>query len=68
MTRGMGGQSPSNISHYLKGIDFPANKQDLIDHAEDNNAPDEVIQALQKLPEGEYESMADLMQGVGQKR
>ncbi len=66
MTRGMGGQSPSNIAHYLKGIDFPCSKQDLIDHAEDNNAPEEVLEVLEELPDQEYTSMADLMQGVGQ--
>lgn len=66
MPRGMGGQSPANIAHYLQGIDFPISKQDLISHAEDNNAPDEVIDLLENLPDQEYHSMSDLMQGVGQ--
>lgn len=66
MARGMGGQSPSNIAHFLKGIDLPASRQDLIDHAEDNNAPDEVLEVLEQMPDQEYTSMADLMQGVGQ--
>ncbi|MBV8522161.1 MAG: DUF2795 domain-containing protein [Acetobacteraceae bacterium] len=33
MTRGLGGQSPANVTHHLNGIDFPAKKQDLIKHA-----------------------------------
>lgn len=66
MTRGMGGQSPSNIAHYLKGIDFPADKDDIIAYAEDNGAPEEVLDTLENLPDMEFDSMADLMQGVGQ--
>lgn len=66
MARGMGGASPSNIAHYLKGIDFPATKQDLVSYAEDNNAPDEVLDVLEDMPDQEYTSMADLMQGVAQ--
>lgn len=33
MTRGVGGESPANVATYLKGIDYPANKQDLLQHA-----------------------------------
>ncbi len=66
MARGMGGESPSNIAHYLKGIDFPANKQDLIDFAEDSNAPDKVLDVLEDLPDQQYTSIADLIQGVAQ--
>ena len=29
MTRGMGGRSPADITHHLKGIDLPAEKVDL---------------------------------------
>jgi len=64
--RGMGGHSPSNIAHYLKGIDFPASKQDLIDYAVDNNAPDELIEVLQDMPDQQYQSMTDLMLSVAQ--
>lgn len=66
MQRGMGGHSPSNIAHYLKGIDFPASKQDLIDYAVDNNAPDELIEVLQDMPDQQYQSMTDLMLSVAQ--
>jgi len=61
----MGGQSPSNIAHHLKGIEFPADKQELIEYAEDNGAPDEVLEVLQQMPDKEYNSMSDLMHGVG---
>ena len=66
MTRGMGGRSPSTIAHFLEEIDFPASKDVLVTHAEDNNAPQEVIDVLEQLPDQEYTSMADVMSGVGQ--
>lgn len=66
MTRGMGGQSPANVAHYLKGIDFPANKQDLVKHAQSHKADEEVLDALKKMPDQEYGTMADVMKGYGQ--
>jgi hypothetical protein len=66
MTRGVGGHSPANIAHSLKGIDFPAKKQDLVEHARKNNAEDAVMEILRQMPEQEYHTMADVMKGVGQ--
>ena len=66
MTRGVGGRSPSNITRHLRGMDFPANVQDLIEKARENNADDEVIRQLEQMPDQEYESMADVMAGFGQ--
>ncbi|WP_349616339.1 DUF2795 domain-containing protein [Azotobacter salinestris] len=65
MTRGMGGHSPSNISHHLKGIDFPAQKNDLLKQAEQNGADEEVLDTLKRMPDERYESMADVMKGYG---
>ena len=66
MTRGVGGHSPANIAHSLKGIDFPANKQDLVEHARKNHAENAVLEILTQMPEQDYHTMADVMKGVGQ--
>jgi hypothetical protein len=66
MSRGLGGRSPANIANFLEGINFPASKDELVNHAEDNNAPQEVIDVLDQLPDQEYTSMADVMSGIGQ--
>jgi hypothetical protein len=60
-----GGQSPINIARHLSGIDFPASKKNLIEHANSNKAGDDVIERLQQMPDRKYESMADVMKGVG---
>lgn len=65
MTIGMGGHSPSNILHNLKGVDFPAGKQDLIRQAEHNKAETAVMEIIRQLPDERYLSMADVLKGVG---
>lgn len=66
MPRGMGGRSPANIVSFLEGLDFPASKDEIINYAEDNNAPQEIIDVLEQLPDQDYTNMADVMSGVGQ--
>ena len=65
MTIGMGGHSPSNILHHLKGVAFPAKKDGLLAQARKNEADDDVLKVIRQLPEGEYQSMADVLKGVG---
>ena len=65
---GVGGQSVANITHHLKGIDFPCNRQDLINQAKKNGAGQDVISALQGLADRQYSSMADVMQSYGKEK
>ena len=66
MTQGAGGRSPTNVSTYLKGIDFPANRDQLIRHAEQNGAEQDVLDVLKQMPEQQYDNMADVMKGYGE--
>ncbi|MEC9483288.1 MAG: DUF2795 domain-containing protein [Halomonas sp.] len=66
MTRGVGGHSPANVTHHLKGIDFPASKGDLEKHAKQNGADEDVLEVIRNMPDEEYGSMADVMKGVGE--
>lgn len=43
------------VRAYLWEVTYPARKQDLIAHAKRKGAPDEVIAALQQLPDNEFE-------------
>lgn len=65
MAIGMGGHSPSNILHHLKGVDFPASKQNLIEQAQKNNAESDILDILKQMPDSQYQSMADVLKGVG---
>ncbi len=66
MTRGVGGESPANVATYLKGIDYPANKEHLVQHAQKNGAESEVVDVLNNMPDHEYGNMADVMKGYGE--
>ena len=57
--------SPAAIQKALKGMTYPAGKQELIDHAQGNNAPEDVLSVLHRLPEEEWRTPADLMKSVG---
>lgn len=61
-----GGASPANVTKHLKGIDFPAKKQDLIKHAQQLKAEQIVIEEIQRMEDREYGSMADVMKAFGQ--
>lgn len=65
MTRGVGGSSPANVSSYLKGIDYPASRDQLASHAEQNGADPEVLDMIKAMPDKQYEDMADVMSGYG---
>jgi hypothetical protein len=66
MTRGVGGESPANVATYLKGIDYPASKDQLVEYAQKNGAESAVIDVLSNMPEQEYGNMADVMKGYGE--
>jgi hypothetical protein len=62
--------SAASIAKILKGIDFSANKNDLVKYAKQNKGhtedSDEIIDTIGQLPEKEYNSMADVEHEVGQ--
>lgn len=57
--------SPIEIQKHLKGMDYPAQKQDLVDHAEQHGANEEIRSLLEQLPEQEYETPADVNKAIG---
>lgn len=63
-TRGTG-HSPANVTKNLKGMDFPAEKQDLLKHAQHMKADKVVLDEIQKMEDREYGNMADVMKSFG---
>jgi hypothetical protein len=53
------------VQKYLSGVAYPAEKQDLIEAARRNDAPDEVMQTIRELPENNYGGPQDVMKGYG---
>lgn len=60
-----GGHSPANVTKHLKGINFPANKNELVKHAKKEGADKQVLDELHSFEDREYGSMADVMKEFG---
>ncbi|WP_300998790.1 DUF2795 domain-containing protein [Methanoculleus sp.] len=60
--------SAADLQVYLKGIDYPAGRQDLITHARKNDAPESVITALERFGDRTYLSAADVGTEFGKVR
>lgn len=58
--------SPAQIQQSLNGVDYPASRQDLIKHAQNNkDKNEEVMKALKQLPDKDYHSPVDVNKEVG---
>jgi Protein of unknown function (DUF2795) len=58
--------SPTEVQKALKGADYPASRDDLIELAKDNEAPEDVVDVLEEsLEDDEYGSPADVMADMG---
>lgn len=65
MTRGVGGHSPANVQKFLKGVSYPASKDDLLRQARDNPAPEEIIRTIEQFDVDEYGGPQDVMKAYG---
>jgi hypothetical protein len=52
------------IASALKGIHFPANRDEVVKHAEQVGAPPEVIDTLRKARSGEFHNVAEVMEAT----
>ena len=57
--------NPIQLQKFLGGIDYPADKQTLVDTARENGADDNVIQTLENLPMDRFNSPNDVSEAVG---
>ncbi|MBY0430596.1 MAG: DUF2795 domain-containing protein [Rhodospirillales bacterium] len=57
--------STASIAQSLSGIDFPASKNQLVEHAKKNKADQDILDVIQSMPDEKYTSMADVFKGVG---
>ena len=56
--------SPIEIQKALGGMDYPADKDAVVQHAESSGASDEVMEALRSLPERTFERPTDVNEAV----
>ncbi|MGV0026300.1 DUF2795 domain-containing protein [Phormidesmis priestleyi] len=58
--------NPIEVQKHLKGIDYPVSKEDLIKHAQQNGADEDLRSILEELPDEAYETPAEVSQAIGQ--
>jgi hypothetical protein len=64
--------SAAAVAKLLSGIEFPKDKDKLLDYAKENKAKiessDEIIEVIKELPDRRYDNMADIEKALGEIR
>ncbi|MGB9979277.1 DUF2795 domain-containing protein [Methanobacterium sp.] len=56
---------PAQIGPFIKDINFPADKKEVIKHAQNTDANPEVIETLKSLPNQKFNSSQELKKILG---
>nr|BBH90821.1 hypothetical protein KTC_55720 [Thermosporothrix sp. COM3] len=57
--------NPIQAEKFLKGVNYPASKKDLVDCAKKNKADENVCDVLEQLPEQNYNKPSDVSKAIG---
>ena len=57
--------NPIEVQKHLSGVDYPASKSDVVAAAESNDAPPEIIEALQGMDGEQFDGPDDVMEALG---
>ncbi len=57
--------NPVQLQEYLSGIDYPASKDIILHRATENNATEDVLSVLGRIPDSKYQTPADLSRALG---
>lgn len=53
-----------DVQKHLKGMNYPASRDELLEHARDHGANDDVLDLLEGMPDKEYKSPVDVTKAV----
>lgn len=56
--------NPIDVQKTLGGVSYPCSKEDLIAHAKSNGADQDILDGLQKLPDGEISGPDQVQKAV----
>ncbi|HEY0374672.1 MAG TPA: DUF2795 domain-containing protein [Amnibacterium sp.] len=57
--------NPIQIQKFLSGIDYPASKDTIVETAKKEGADRAVLDALGRIPEGDYDAPTAVSKAVG---
>jgi hypothetical protein len=55
----------ADVEHAIRGISFPADRNDLVNQAESNRADSDIIDILKDLPGNKFKSPIDVSKAFG---
>lgn len=58
----------ADVERAIRGIDFPADRNDLIQQAKTNRANTDIIGIIENLPKNEFKSPIDVSKAFGEER
>lgn len=58
--------SVAQVQRYLRGMDYPAGKKEVVNQAQKNNAPGDVLDILRRIKDREFHSAADVSKALGE--
>lgn len=61
----IGGKSATEISQFFQGVNFPTDKEHLLEHAQSQQTGSGFLQALEHIPPGAYDSAEDVLERMG---
>ncbi len=56
--------NPIELQKHLKGVDYPASKDDLVSAAQSNGAPQEIVDALQSASKDSFDGPSAVQQAL----
>jgi hypothetical protein len=56
--------SPAEVERFLKGVDYPVNKDDLVKYVKQESQ--EVLEVIQKLPNETFNKPTDVAKAIGE--
>ena len=57
----MDGVSVASITKFLKDMEFPASKEEVIDYARENGADEDLLEMMEDMEEEEFGSISDVV-------
>ncbi|RJP47332.1 MAG: DUF2795 domain-containing protein [Armatimonadetes bacterium] len=57
--------NPIQVQKFLEGLDYPVNKQQLVDYAKKQGADENVMRTLNRIPDQSFETPVDVSEAIG---
>ncbi len=62
----MEGMKSADVERFVRDANYPANKRELVDYARRQNAPEDIVRALDKLPDQRFSSAVEVTRSMGE--